>query len=65
MEKIEPGKYFEIAYKLFRINPDGSETLVHEVTSDDPDRAIMGYTALWRLSKTSSTAAGRDISSTS
>ncbi len=44
MEKIEPGKYFEIAYKLFRINPDGSETLVHEVTPDDPDRAIMGYT---------------------
>lgn len=30
--EIKPGKYFEIAYQLFRINADGSETLVHEVT---------------------------------
>ena len=44
MEKIEPGKYFEIAYKLYRINPDGTETLVHEVTEDEPDRAISGLT---------------------
>lgn len=42
--EIAPGKYFEIAYKLYRINPDGSETLVHEVTADDPDRAICGVT---------------------
>ena len=41
---IEPGKYFEIAYQLYRVNPDGSETLVHEVTADDPDRAICGVT---------------------
>ncbi len=41
---IKPGKYFEIAYKLYRINPDGTETLVHEVTADDPDRAICGVT---------------------
>ena len=40
MEKIEKGKYFEIAYQLFRVNPDGTETLVHEVTAEDPDRAI-------------------------
>lgn len=40
--KIENGKYFEISYKLFRVNPDGTETLVHEVTPDDPDRAIFG-----------------------
>lgn len=44
MEKIEPGKYFEFAYKLFRVNADGSETLVHEVVEEDPDRAIMGLT---------------------
>ncbi|MDE6207019.1 MAG: peptidylprolyl isomerase [Muribaculaceae bacterium] len=44
METIAPGKYFEIAYKLFRVNPDGTETLVHEVTPDDPDRAIYGLT---------------------
>lgn len=44
MEKIQEGKYFEIAYKLFRVNDDGTETLVHEVTADDPDRAIAGMT---------------------
>lgn len=44
MEKIEQGKYFEIAYKLFRVNPDGTETLVHEVEPTDPDRAIAGLT---------------------
>lgn len=42
--KIESGKYFEIAYKLYRVNPDGTETLVHEVSADDPDRAICGMT---------------------
>lgn len=42
--KIEPGKYFEIAYKLYKVNADGSETLVHEVTAEDPDRAIFGMT---------------------
>lgn len=41
---IKPGKYFEIAYKLYRVEPDGKETLVHEVTADDPDRAICGVT---------------------
>lgn len=42
--KIENGKYYEIAYKLYRINADGSEELVHEVTADDPDRLIDGLT---------------------
>ena len=42
--KIEPGKYFEIAYKLFRVNPDGTETLMHEVSAEEPDRAIFGMT---------------------
>ena len=32
--KIEPGKYFEIAYKLFRVNPDGTETLMHDVSAE-------------------------------
>lgn len=44
MEKIAPGKYFEIAYKLYRVNADGTETLVHEVTPEDPDRAVSGLT---------------------
>lgn len=43
-EKIEPGKYFELVYNLYRINADGSETLVHEVEDDDPDCAILGIT---------------------
>ena len=42
--KIEQGKYFEIAYKLYRINDDGTEELVHETTADDPDRVIEGVT---------------------
>lgn len=42
--KIKPGKYFEIAYKLYRIDEDGNEELVHEVTPDDPDRVIDGVT---------------------
>ena len=41
---IKPGKYFEIAYKLYRVNSDGSEDLVHEVEADEPDRAICGVT---------------------
>lgn len=43
-ETIKPGKYFEITYKLFRVNEDGTEDLVHEVTAEDPDRAICGVT---------------------
>ena len=42
--KIEPGKYFEIVYNLYRINPDGSETLVHEVQPEEPDNGILGVT---------------------
>lgn len=45
MEEIKPGKFFAITYKLFRVNDDGTETLVHEVTADDPDTAICGLTA--------------------
>lgn len=44
MEKILPGKYVEIAYDLFEINPDGSEELVHTVTPKDPERFIFGIT---------------------
>lgn len=45
MEEIKPGKFFAIAYKLYRVNDDGTETLVHEVTADDPDTAICGLSA--------------------
>lgn len=42
MEKIQPGKYFELAYTLYRINADGSRTKVHEVVPEEPDSAIYG-----------------------
>lgn len=44
MEKIEPGKYVEIGYDLFEIGPDGTETLVHQTDSEDPERLIIGMT---------------------
>lgn len=44
MEKIEPGKYVEITYDLYEIAPDGSETLVHQVDAEDPERLVIGVT---------------------
>lgn len=44
MEKIEPGKYVELGYDLYQINPDGSEKLVHQTSASDPERIIFGVT---------------------
>ena len=44
MEKIPPGKYVEISYELFEVAPDGSETLVHNVVDEEPERFIFGVT---------------------
>lgn len=44
MEKIQPGKYVELTYKLYQVDPDGSETLVHESAPEDPERVIFGVT---------------------
>ena len=44
MEKILPGKYVEISYELFEVAPDGSETLVHNVVDEEPERFIFGVT---------------------
>ncbi len=44
MEKILPGKYVEISYELYEVAPDGSESIVHEVTKEDPERFIFGVT---------------------
>lgn len=44
MEKIQPGKYVELGYDLYRVNPDGSETLVHQTDKSDPERIIFGVT---------------------
>lgn len=42
MEKIEPGKYVEIVYDLYKVNPDGSEELVHQVDQAEPEAFIYG-----------------------
>ncbi len=44
MEKVEPGKYVEMVYDLYRINPDGTETLVHQSDPKDPEKVIFGVT---------------------
>lgn len=44
MEKIQPGKYVEIAYDLYKINNDGTEELVHQTNLEDPENFIYGLT---------------------
>ena len=39
MEKIEPGKYVEMVYDLYVVEPDG-EQLVHKSEPDNPERII-------------------------
>lgn len=44
MEKIEPGKYIELIYDLYKVEPDGKETLVHQVDVNDPEKFVFGVT---------------------
>lgn len=44
IEKIEPGKYVELGYDLYAVEPDGKETLVHQTDKDDPEKVIFGIT---------------------
>lgn len=44
MEKIEPGKYVELGYDLYAIEPDGKETLVHQTDEEDPEKIVFGVT---------------------
>lgn len=44
MEKIKPGKYVEITYDLYQVEPDGTEKLVHQVDPQDPEKYIQGVT---------------------
>lgn len=44
MEKIQPGKYVELGYDLYAIEPDGSEKLVHQTDAQDPEKVIFGVT---------------------
>ena len=43
MEKIQPGKYVELGYDLYKITPEG-EQLVHQTDTEDPERIIFGVT---------------------
>ena len=44
MEKIQPGKYVEIAYDLYASLPGQPETQVHTVEATEPERFIYGVT---------------------
>ena len=44
MEKIEPGKYVELVYDLYKVNPDGTEELVHQSDNENPENFIYGIT---------------------
>jgi FKBP-type peptidyl-prolyl cis-trans isomerase SlyD len=44
MEKIEPGKYVEIAYDLFEVTEGGSRELLHQVTAEAPEKIVYGVT---------------------
>ncbi len=44
MEKIQPGKYVELGYDLYEVASDGSQKLVHQTDSEDPEKIIFGIT---------------------
>lgn len=44
MEKIQQGKYVEMVYDLYKVNPDGTQTLVHQSDDSDPERFVYGVT---------------------
>lgn len=44
MEKIKPGKYVELGYDLYEVQPDGSQTLVHQTDVKDPEKIVYGVT---------------------
>lgn len=44
MEKIEPGKFVELTYDLFAVNPDGTETQVHHTDDNESETLVFGVT---------------------
>lgn len=44
MEKIQPGKFVALGYDLYRVNPDGTEELVHQTDTADPEKIVFGVT---------------------
>lgn len=43
-EIIKPGKYTELVYKLFQVEPDGTETLIYESEAEEPEKLVFGVT---------------------
>lgn len=43
-ETIKSGKYVELVFDLYKIEANGKETLVHEVTAEEPERIVFGLT---------------------
>lgn len=43
-EKIEPGKYVEIAYDLYTLDGEGHESLRHQVPASNPEKIVYGIT---------------------
>ncbi|MDE6042962.1 MAG: FKBP-type peptidyl-prolyl cis-trans isomerase [Muribaculaceae bacterium] len=43
-EIIKPGKYTELVYRLYQIEPDGKETLVYESDEAEPEKLVFGVT---------------------
>lgn len=39
-EKIKPGKYAELVYKLYQVDADGTETLIYESDAEEPEKLI-------------------------
>ena len=44
MEKIKPGKYVELGYDLYEVQPNGGQILVHQSDVNDPEKIIYGVT---------------------
>lgn len=43
-EIIKPGKYAELVYKLYVVEPDGNEELIYESAADEPEKLVFGVT---------------------
>ena len=43
-EKIIPGMHVSLTYDLYAVNEDGTEELVHQSDSEDPEQIIFGVT---------------------
>lgn len=43
-EIIKPGKYTELIYKLYAVEPDGKEELIYESDAEEPEKLVFGAT---------------------